>query len=249
MSGLIVMGVIVLVVGGIGWSWGLYALTRKSRWHVALIPVGLPMSAAVNLLVKAPLIMGVAALAGTPPTLSPATPFFMILFLWAVSPVTEEAIKLVPLAVPALRKRATIDAKAALWTGMAVGIGYGLGEAAYLAYNLSALPEYRDLSWYLFTGFFFERQLTLFVHGVLAAVSYSGFQRGGGWRWGGYLAAAGLHALTNAGAVLARVGLLPTGIASLWLIVIVFALSLLLDRLRRGTSVPERIEVLFQRSP
>jgi hypothetical protein len=249
MNGLIVMGALVLVVGGIGWSWGLSALTRKDRRYVALIPVGLPMSAAVNLLVKAPLIMGIAALAGLPPTLTPATPFAMILFLWAVSPITEEATKLVPLLIPSLRRRVTADANAALWSGMAVGIGYGLGEAAYLAYNLSSLPEYRDLPWYLFTGFFFERQLTLFVHGVLAAVSYSGFQRGGRWRWTGYLAAAGLHALTNAGAVLARVGLLPAGVASLWLIVIVFALSLLLDRLRRQAHMPERVEVLFQRSP
>ena len=78
MNGLIVMGALVLVVGGIGWSWGLSALTRKDRRYVALIPVGLPMSAAVNLLVKAPLIMGIAALAGLPPTLTPATPFPMV---------------------------------------------------------------------------------------------------------------------------------------------------------------------------
>jgi hypothetical protein len=248
-NGLIVMGAIVLAVGGIGWAWGLYALTRKGRRFVALIPVGLPMSAAINLLVKAPLIVGVAALAGVAPTLTPTTPLLMILFLWAVPPVTEEAIKLVPLLAPSLRRQVTLDANAALWSGMAIGIGYGLGEAAYLAYSLSSLPEYRDLPWYLFTGFFFERQLTLFVHGVLAAVSYSGFQRGGRWRWTGYLVAAGLHALTNAGAVLARVGLLPAGIASLWLIVIVFALSLVLDRLRKQTRMPQRVEVLFQRSP
>ena len=247
MSGLLIMGSIVLAVGGVGWAWGIYALTRNSRRYAVLIPVGLPMSTTVNLLVKAPLIMGVAAITGVPATLTAATPLGMILFLWLVSPFTEEAIKLVPLVIPAFRKRVLVDPNAALWSGLAVGVGYGLGEAAYLAYNLSSAPEFRDLPWYLFTGFFFERQLTLFVHGVLAAISYSGFQRGGRWRWAGYLGAAGLHGLTNVGAVLTRVGLLPAGIATVWLIAIVFALSLLLDRLRKGTGVPQPVDVLYQR--
>lgn len=236
MTGLAVMGAIVVVTAGAGWTWGLAALQRRPARDGAPILAGLPMSVLVNLYVKAPLVALVAVVFVVQPSLTPSTPFPMVIFLWLVSPVTEEAMKLGALVLPALRRRALAGASGALWTGMAVGIGFGLGEAAYLAVTITLPPDEVGLPWFVFTGFFFERQLTIFVHGVLAAISYSGLAHGGRWRLGGYAAAAALHAVTNLGAVLSRVGVLPAALAELFLIAVVVVLSLTFDRLRRAAS-------------
>ena len=62
MSGLVVMGVLVVAIGGLGWAWGLSALTRRPLRESAVLLAGLPLSTLVNVYVKAPLIALVAVL-------------------------------------------------------------------------------------------------------------------------------------------------------------------------------------------
>lgn len=246
MNGLALMAGVVVLTGGGGWLLALYSLTGRTLRFGRLMPFGLPMSAAVNVLVKAPFIAAIGAFTAVPTALASRPPLAMILFLWVLPPLTEEAAKLLPLLVPAIR-RMIADRYGAVWAGMAIGVGYGLGEAIYLAVSLGDLPEYVNLPWFAFTGFFFERQLTFFVHGVLAAVSYAGIQRGGRWIVFGYLGAAALHALTNLGALFSRIGLIPAAAGSLWLLVIVVGLSLVFDRLRRRAAPAHRVEMLLER--
>jgi len=61
-----------------------------------------------------------------------ATPLWFILLLWLVPPITEEAIRLDPLLLPWARQRLHSGA-GALWTGTALGVGFGLGEAMFIA--------------------------------------------------------------------------------------------------------------------
>ncbi len=236
MNGLVAMGAVVVVTAAVGWALVLTAALGRPLSERALMIAGLPMSALVNVYVKAPLIALVAILFAQRPTIASATPLLMTVFLWAISPLTEEAIKLAALALPSVRRRVLADASSALWTGMAVGLGFGVGEAAYLALTISLPPAQSGLPWYAFTGFLIERHLSIFVHGVLAALSYTGVQRGGRWRFGGYGVAAALHGVTNLGAVLSRVGLVSAAIAELGLLVMVVVLALFMIRLQRSAA-------------
>src|SRR5439155_15052578 len=128
--------------------------------------------------------------AGIPPRVTADTPLWFIAFAFLLAPVFEEAIKVTPLLLPWVRKLVK-GPDSALWVGLALGIGFGLGEAAYLAYAIAQSPQYASTPWYEFTGYLSERLLVCFLHGVLTAVVVLGLQRGKGWAVLGYLAAVG----------------------------------------------------------
>ena len=101
-----------------------------------------PLSAAVNLLVKAPLGEGVGRLAGIESGLGTATPLWFLLFLFALAPVFEELAKVeggaVDLAslkkanlVPADSLRAKIVLSGSITSAVTVkGVGVTKGAKA-----------------------------------------------------------------------------------------------------------------------
>jgi|YNPNPStandDraft_1061719.scaffolds.fasta_scaffold02029_9 hypothetical protein len=213
------------------WGAVLYILAGRTKRYFWLLLPALPLSAAVNLLVKRPLAMWVSQWAGLSPALSPESPLWFLLFLALLSPVTEEAIKALPLIWP--RWRAWLrEPSSALWTGFALGLGFGLGEAAYVAWSVAQVPAYAGYPWYAFTGYLGERLQVCFVHGALTAILAAGLQRGGwGIAWG-YGGAVLLHLLTNAGAILYQLRLIPAWGASLHLVAVLLLLALILEGLR-----------------
>jgi RsiW-degrading membrane proteinase PrsW (M82 family) len=81
-----------------------------------------------------------------------AAPVWFVVFFAFVPPVTEELIKVIPLLIPPAR-RLVKRGIGAFSAGMALGIGFGLGEALYLAYNVSNNFMYLDIPWYQFSGY------------------------------------------------------------------------------------------------
>lgn len=249
MSGILIMGVITFIAAALLWGGLLYTLTRKQTRYLLFLLPGLPLSAAVNLLVKGPLAHWVANITGVEPAFRLTSPAWFLVFAWLLAPVTEETIKILPLLIPAVRRAAWAKG-GALWTGLALGMSFGLGEAAYLAYSFSRASQYAWQPWYYFGGFFSERLAVVFVHGVLTALTVTGLVRG--WKFGllGWLAAVGLHGLVNLGAVLLNLNLLsPAGTQILFLVTLLLLL-LLFQRMRRSTpaQVPAQAEeVVFER--
>ncbi len=186
---------------------------QKNRYAWLLI-LGLPLSFAINRLVKIPLLTWIAHTAGIPLSANLHTPVWFLLVILFNSPVWEEAIKAIPLLLPGLRKflREPGDA---LWAGMALGMSFGLGEILYLAYGLAVSPQFNSLPWYAFTGFAAERLMMTFGHGLMTAQAAAGWQKRGWHNVFGYLVAVGLHALINLGALLAGLKLFDPQIGSL----------------------------------
>jgi len=208
-----IMAVITIACAAVIWGLVLYALAGRDRRVLWLLLPGLPLSALVNLLVKAPLITAVARLGGVAPGQGMGqTPAWFVVFLWFVPPVTEELIKVAPLAplllVPAMRDMWHAPA-GALWIGLGLGLSYGLGEAAYLAWGIARAPQYAGYPWYVFTGYAGERVTVCLVHALLTAIVAAGLQRGGWRALAGYLVAVALHALVNAGPMAVAVGWVP----------------------------------------
>jgi hypothetical protein len=223
------MAVITLAVSSALWGWMLWAYSGRTGRFLAFIPLGLPLSAIVNLGVKAPLGEGVGRLAEIGSSLGLDTPLWFLLFAFALAPVFEELIKVVPMLVPAVRRRIA-GPDDAYWTGMAIGIGFGLGEAAYLAWQIAASGAYEVYRWYEFTGFLGERLFVVFLHGFMTGVFAVLIARHRPVR--GFLAAAGLHAALNAGAMLYQLGLLPAWATSITLVVVLIACVALFERFR-----------------
>lgn len=215
-------------------------LTRSNRRYYALVLVGLPLSFIVNRFVKTPAIASLAEWAGTPLKLSLDAPWWFIIAIWLNAPIFEEAIKLLPMALPVSRPFLR-DASAALGAGLALGMGFGLGEAAYLAYGIAQSPAYNQLPWYTFTGFATERLIVTFAHGLMTSIAVLGLSNGKRTAVPGYLAAAGIHALINLGPILLALKLLSPVISSLAsYIVILFAFLIFQKQMRVAQKRDER---------
>lgn len=229
------LAVITLIASAGLWGGLIYACSGRDRRYLWWLLPGLPLSAFVNLLVKKPLIVLVGEAASIPPGLGLATPVWFIIFLWLVPPVTEEAVKVAPLLWPSARR--TIKSRtAALWTGAALGVSFGLGEAVWIAYGIAQSPQYAGYPWYAFTGYLGERLVVCFCHGVMTALVVTGLQQGQGRAWVGYLAAVGLHALLNTGAVLAQLGVISTAVAGLILMPPVLIMFVIFESSRRRAA-------------
>jgi len=228
----------------------LHTLTRSDRRYDWLILAGLPLPFIVNRWVKIPVITGLAAWMNLPLKLGPDMPFWFLVLILLNAPLFEEAIKLVPLALPGSRTFLS-DAKSSLWAGLALGMGFGLGEAAYLAYGIAQSPAYRGLPWYSFTGFASERLIVTFAHGFLTAIGAYGLRRGGPKALFGYLSAVGLHALINLGPILLALRLLSAAVSSLTTYTVIAASFFLFQKYastarKMSSSPPEEI-VYFER--
>ena len=235
MPGIYGMALITLAVSAALWGGLLYVMSGRQRRHLWLLLPGLPLSAVVNLLVKAPLAVLVGRAAGLPPQFVPGAPLWFLIFLFMLAPVFEEAIKVAPLLIP--RVRAFLGSPMdALRAGMALGIGFGLGEAAYLAYAVAQAPQYAGLPWYIFGGYAMERLFTCFVHGVMTTVVVMGLQRGGRRAVLGYLAGVGLHAATNVLAVLYQVGMASAGVTEIALLAVTLVMAGILAWLWRWAN-------------
>ena len=103
----------------------------------------------------------------------------------------------------------------------------------FLAYGVAQSAHYAAYPWYAFTGYFGERLIVCFCHGVMTAVAIAGLQQSKWRAFTGYLAAVGLHALLNIGAVLAQLGVISVTVTSLSLLAPVVVLFLIFEHLRR----------------
>lgn len=230
-----IMAVITLAASGAMWGGLVYAFSGRDKRYLWLLLLGLPLSALVNLLIKKPLIVWAGEAANIAPNLGLATPLWFIIFLWLVPPITEEATKLTPLLLPWARQRLHSRA-GALWTGTALGVGFGLGEAMFLAYGIAQSTQYAAYPWYAFTGYFGERLIVCFCHGVMTSVVVAGLQQSKWRALMGYLAAIGLHALINVGAVLAQLHVISPTVASASLMASLVILVIIFERLRRRAA-------------
>jgi len=122
----------------------------------------------------------------------------------------------------------------ALWMGFVLGVSFGLGEAGFLAYAIAQNPAYNSLPWYAYTGYFSERLMTCFVHGVLTAIVVIGIYRGGKYILSGYLVALGLHLFMNAPTVMYQFKWISFSIYNFSLLIPFILLAVIFERMRRA---------------
>ena len=238
---------ITLVVSAALWL-TVFRLMAGPRCRLAwLTALGLPLSAIVNLWVKRPLAVAVGGAAGIPAGQGLATPVWFLIFLFLLAPVFEEAIKLLPLAAVALRRRLA-EPGVVLWAGVYLGLGFGLGEVAYLAWGIARNPAYSAYPFWYFGGFFGERLTVVYLHAALTGLAASGWARGPGRVLATYGAAVGLHALANLGAMFYQLKLTSAALSQVTLVAALLGVTVVLERLRRAVPrEPGKVPVVVFR--
>lgn len=249
MPGIYGMAVPTILVTAILCIITLHTLTKGDRRYIWLSIVGLPLSLIVNRLIKIPIITGIAALTDIPLKLNLNTPLWFIVLIWFNAPLFEEAIKALAMLLPIRRVFLETGIKS-LHAGLALGLGFGIGEAAYIAYGIAQSPEYSSLPWYLFTGYAMERILVTFAHGFLTSLTIVGFQQGGKKVLLGYLSAVGLHAIINLGPILLALQLIPAAVSTLGTYFAILAAFMIFQKnnrvLKRESGIQPNEVVYFQ---
>ena len=135
------------------------------------------------------------------------------------------------------------DGESALLIGTAIGLGFGLGEAAYVGFALGLRTDLAALPWYAFFPFLGERMAAAFIHGALTSIVAVGLWRG--WRAtiSAYLAAVGLHAAANTGPMLAQVGFISSDFASLFLVPVALLIAAIFEGQRRAVRLASAVRV------
>lgn len=216
---------IAIYGGALAWS----APRREVALLVAAAIVALPLSPLTYHLVRAPLD-SVATGAFSAGTLTWLRPLY--------APLTEEPAKLLPLLLPCFAHRTT--RANAVRVGMALGLGFGLGEIALVATLLKTTPGVATAPWSALLGFISERYMVCLVHGAFTATALA-LWRGAPGRLGRGLAAAmGLHLLANLPVVVAPLlgveAATRTALVSLWLLLFWSAAILWLIALARRAA-------------
>lgn len=182
----------VAVYGG-ALAW--WAPRRETALLAAAILLALPLAPLTYHLVRAPLDSAAATVfsAGAMTWLRP---------LYA--PLTEEPAKLLPLLLlPWLAPRTT-GANAAR-VGMALGLGFGIGEIALVATLIQAAPGVAAAPWPSLMGFISERYMVCLVHGAFTATALTLWRDRPKSLALGLAAAMALHLLANLPVALAPV--------------------------------------------
>lgn len=229
------------------WGGLVYWLSKRKWMYLALMLITLPFSAIVNLWIKKPVYEFLLSSLDIS-ELSMTSPVWFLVFVLFLSPVTEEAVKLSPVLAKQVRRM--IDRSSALWTGMGLGMGFGIGEIWYLAWGFSMVPGLAGYPFYYFGGFIWERVTVVFIHGVMTAVAVTAFMKRGKGLLTGYIGAVFFHAFTNIGAMIYQTRLLDETLASLYLFLPAVVAILIFEHLRKkGLTYQKHAEtVLFSRS-
>ncbi len=233
-----IMALVTLAAALVLWGGLIYLLSGREKRYFWLLLLGLPLSAIANLILKRQAVVFVGQAAHVPPHLGLASPAWFLAFLVLITPLIEEPIKLLPLMLKPVR-RTFATGSGALWVGFALGVSFGLGEAAFIAYAVAQMPDYSALPWYAFTGYLNERLFTCFAHGVMTAVLVVGIKRGGRAVLYGVLSALGLHLLLNAPVVMYQFKWISAEVYGLALLIPLILLSVVFERLRRAARGPK----------
>ena len=225
MSGLLTAASIAVLLSLAIYGAALAWAAPRPEWPLlaALVAVALPLSWLTYHVIRTPLNAGATVALG-PEQVRWLWPFY--------APLTEEPAKLLPFLAPWLARR--VDRANAVRAGVALGLGFGIGEIALVVGLVRTGPGVGGAPWWQFTGLISERFMVCLVHGAFTATALLVWRSRKGLARG-LAAAMALHFVANLpvllvpmlvadpaqrGAVISVWLLLFWGAAIVWLLVL-----------------------------
>jgi uncharacterized membrane protein YhfC len=234
--GITFITVLLLIIALLLWGGFIYTFSGNQKKYLWLLLLEIPFSVIVNVWIKRPLVDLVGNISGQVEVQGLQTPLWFLAFLLFMPPIVEEAVKLIPLGLPIIG-RMIQPSKSAIYTGLALGGSFGIGEALYVAYETAQNTFFKSMPWYFFTGFLSERLLVIFLHGALTALVIVGISKGMRGGLLAYLFAVLLHAMANLGTMLFQMQVINQILTLIPLLLALILSILLLARFRNTIEV------------
>ncbi len=164
--------------------------------------------------------------------------FPYLVLVWA--PLTEDLFKLAPLLIPAVRKALTKENWAPL--SLAIGCGFGIGEAWLVAYFLAINPATNGYPFFVYGGYLGERLQVCILHAFFSSWALR--------RWGnkfflGLLIAMSLHFLANSPILLIHKSRYPLLIQQLYAVGLVLFTVYAAGELANQIIGPRKLALLL----
>lgn len=204
MHGIYIMAILTTIASLVIWGSLVRSLSRKENQNLIWLAFAstLIMQPLVFYAVRVPLNTWLVGLMGKE---SGWYTFLTTLY----APLTEEPAKFWPaLLIPFLFR--AINEKNVVPYGLALGLGFGIGEIWFIAYQITLNPAWSDIPFYNFMGFAGERLIVCFMHGAFTAVALKFLHRGFGFGLG-VISAMTLHYFLNFPILLAAINYLDLG--------------------------------------
>lgn len=200
MDGIVVAAIVTVAVALAGYGYLIFRLSRPDERTAVLVAalVMLPMQPLVFYLVRLPIDGVVRAILGEGWLYAFVATFY--------APLTEEPAKWLVLLVPLVARALT--PRGAVPIALATGLGFGLGEIGFIAEQVTRVPALAALPAWQFGGFFVERLLVCFAHGIMVLLAFRWLAEGRGF-WPGALLGMAIHYLLNFPIYVAGLDILP----------------------------------------
>jgi len=212
-------------------KWFKYGWVGKDR-AILYVLASLPFSAMVGLSIKKPIRSYLCNVLGISKELS-LWPLWFLLILLFIGAFAEEWLKMLPVL---LNKTLLKEKIHVYFSGLLVGLGFGIGEIWYLAYSFSRTqPEYASgikNFFLLLPGFGGERVLGVLAHMIFTGMVGYGFSISQPIRF--FLLAVLLHFVINFPAGLYQAKRIHPGLASILVIAIIVLLIYYFSRIDRN---------------
>ncbi len=217
----------------------------KLKHKILAVLIGTVICPLVNLYVKRPVFESLTSLLKLPKDQSIYPMYFVVLAPFIVG-IIEEGIKIFPFIIRGF-KRFLEDKESAFTIGVLIGIGFGIGEAWYLAYELSPI-SYKYPFIYL-SGFGGERAIATGIHLSLTGIFAYGISIRKGFLF--YLFVLSLHAIVDLFASLYQSGVLSPSLTGLFTYILgfsIFCLAIWMTQNMRKTHPHEfKEDVLYEK--
>lgn len=193
MLGIYIAAILTSLLAAIAFGSLVLQITPKPDCSLVLVLTicGLPLSVSTYYLVRLPIDRGLEKQLGKESSAYTAARL-------CYAPVTEEPAKLLPLLLlllPPFRGHLTRDSVVAI--GMALGLGFAIGEMWLVAHFIAADPKLGAFPFYMYGGYIGERLQTCLTHSGFTVLAVWGLRRGWGWFIVGLSGGMVLHFLGN----------------------------------------------------
>ena len=217
---------------------GLHWANGNKRYLIPLL-LALPLSPVVNLYVKHPIFDGLRNVWDIPKSPTGWPIWYAVLVLIIIG-ITEEIIKLSPLLIKSVRSFG-VDRRSTLALATFLGLGFGVGEAWYIAwFGYVNDPKIMVLPFYMFGGYMTERFIATLYHIIFLLFPLFGLIRNIYRIALGLIVAILLHMFVDISPILYQMKIISTNAAFITLIIEAAVASFLFLRFVREFDVEKQ---------